>query len=195
MPFLDCMTQVQCGPYLSERGAAMQRVLDFVWNSGEKWQSWLAVIAICVGLVAWAVYHQEALLQYPCEMCIYTRVWLVAMALAALPGLALRKTVWPRRALIAVELILSIGLARVVWQLLGLEYGFGGAGVCSMFPNFPSWAPLDQWFPLLFQVQGPCSATPEVMLGLSMADGLAVVTVCFLAAFALALYGSFRTKR
>jgi disulfide bond formation protein DsbB len=90
-----------------------------------------------------------------------------------------------------LRFILHIGLATVVWELLGLEYGFGGAGACSMFANFPSWAPLDEWLPILFRIQGPCAATPEVLFGLSMADGLAVVTVGFVAAFALALVGSF----
>ena len=148
--------------------------MDFVWRMGSRWQSWVALIVICIGLEAGALYFQEALLTYPCELCIYTRVWLAAIALVALPGLVLRKTIWPMRALLAIELGLTIGLATDVWELLALEYGWAGAGVCSMFPSFPSWAPLDEWLPIMFQVQGPCMATPEVMLGLSMADGLSV---------------------
>lgn len=170
----------------------MARGLDLIWTLGEKWQSWLAVVLISTGLVAGAVYSQQTQMQYPCELCIYTRVWLVAIALVALAGLALRRVLHARRVLIAAELVLSVGLAQVVWELLALEYGFAGAGACSMIANFPSWAPLDEWLPALFQVQGPCAATPEVVLGLSMADGLAVVTVCFIAAFAFALVGSFR---
>lgn len=169
--------------------------MSFLWTLGARWQSWAAVLVICVGLEAGAVYSQQVFLQYPCELCIYTRVWLAAIALVALAGLALRNTVWPKRAVIVTELILSVGLATDVWELLALEYGFGGAGTCSMFPNFPSWAPLDEWLPIMFQVQGPCAATPEVVLGLSMADGLAVVSACFVAAFILSLYGSFRVDR
>jgi disulfide bond formation protein DsbB len=173
----------------------VERTFDFFCKLGERWQSWAALIAICVALEAGALYFQEARLQYPCELCIYTRVWLAAIALVALAGLALRNTRWPMRALLATELGLSVGLASVVWELLGLEYGFGGAGACSMFANFPSWAPLDEWLPMLFRIQGPCAATPEVVLGLSMADGLAVTTVGFLAAFTLALCGSFVRQR
>ena len=99
------------------------------------------------------------------------------------------------RALLAVELGLTIGLATVTWKLMALENGWAGAGVCSMFPNFPSWAPLDEWLPIMFRVQGPCMATPEVMLGLSMADGLSGVTIGFFVALALALCGSFVSAR
>lgn len=173
----------------------MKKAVDFVRTLGARWQSWAALIAICVGLEAGALYYQLALLQYPCELCIYTRVWLAAIALVALPGLLLRKTLWPLRALLVVELGLTIGLATVVWKLLALENGWAGAGACSFFPNFPSWAPLDEWLPVLFQVQGPCAATPKVLLGLSMADALAVVTAGLFTALGLGLWGSFARRR
>ena len=169
----------------------MERVVDFVLTLGTKWLSWAALIVICVGLVAGALYFQEAMRLYPCELCIYTRVWLVAIALAALPGLVLRKTVWPLRAVIVIELGLAFGLGTDVWELLALEFGWAGAGACSIFANFPSWAPLDEWLPMLFQVQGPCAATPEVVFGLSMADGLAVVTVGVFVGLGAGLCGSF----
>ena len=169
----------------------MERVVDFVLTLGTKWQSWAALIVIGVGLVAGALYYQEALMLYPCELCIYTRVWLAAIALVALPGLVLRKTVWSQRAVIVIELGLTFGLGTVVWELLALEYGWAGAGACSFFPNFPSWAPLDEWLPMLFQVQGPCAATPEVAFGLSMAQGLAVVTAGFFVGLGAGLCGSF----
>lgn len=173
----------------------MTRSTGFLFTAGRSWPCWTAVIAICAALEGGAVYFQQVLRQYPCELCIYSRVWLAAIGLVAVVGLLVRRTTWPLRIVIAAELLLSVGLASVVWELLALEYGFGGAGACSMFPNFPSWAPLDQWLPVLFQVQGPCAATPEVLFGLSMADGLAGVTTGFIVAFALALYGTFRPAR
>jgi disulfide bond formation protein DsbB len=152
-----------------------------------RWQAWAAVFLICVGLLGGALYFQEVKQDYPCELCIYTRVWIAAIALVAVAGLALRKTVWPLRLVVAAELILSIGLATVVWKLLGLEYRFGPPGACGLNANFPEWARLDDWLPALFEVQGPCMATPTVLFGLSMADGLAVVSTLFVLSFALAL--------
>ena len=167
--------------------SGLTRILEFLGNLPRRWQAWAAVILISVGLLAGALYFQIAERKYPCELCIYTRVWIAAIALVAVAGLALRKTVWPLRLVIAAELALSIGLATVVWDLLGLEYGFGAPGACGMNPDFWAWAPLDAWLPVLFQVQGPCMATPIVLFGLSMADGLAVITTLFMLSFALAL--------
>ena len=173
----------------------MARLMSFFGALPRRWEAWAAVILICVGLLGGALYFQIAENDYPCELCIYTRVWITAIALAAVAGLVLRNTVWPARAVVAIELVLSIGLANVVYQLIGLEYGFGAIGQCSIYPDFPTWAPLDQWLPVLFQVQGPCAATPEVILGLSMADGLTVIAIAFIVSFALALVGSITTTR
>lgn len=173
----------------------MIRTLVFFGSLLRRWQAWAAVILIPVGLLAAAVYYQKAQFQYPCELCIYARVWLAAIALVGVAGLALRNRVWPIRLLVAAELLLSIGLAIVVWKLLGLEYGFGAPGACSINANFPAWARLDDWLPVLFEVQGPCAATPTVLFGLSMADGLAVVAAGFVATFALALVGEAMSAR
>jgi len=173
----------------------MARVIGFFGTLPRRWQAWAAVIAVSVGLLGGALYYQEFQRDYPCELCVYARVWIAAIALVAVAGLALRKTVWPLRLTVAAELALSVGLATVVWKLLGLEYGFGELGACSMRPNFPSWAQLDAWLPLLFEVQGPCMATPTVLFGLSMADGLAVITTVFLLSFALALVAEPLSRR
>jgi len=170
----------------------LSRLLSLLFGLGSRRASWAAIVAICVALDAAAVWFQVNRLQFPCELCIYTRVWIAAIALVGVAGFFLCRQLWPLRILLVAELGLVLGLAGVVRELLGLEYGFGGPGVCSMFPNFPAWAPLDQWWPTLFSVQGPCAATPKVLFGLSMADGLAGVTVGFVVALGFALAGSFR---
>jgi disulfide bond formation protein DsbB len=170
----------------------MARQFDFVWHLGERWQSWAALLVLCFGLEAGALYYQHALMYYPCELCIYVRVWLAGIALVALAGLFLRKLLWPMRAMLMAGIALSIGLGQVVWKLLALDYGFAESGACSLYARFPQWAPLDQWFPTVFQVQATCGETPEVLFGLSMADGLAGVTVGLIVVLSLALIGSFR---
>lgn len=170
----------------------MNSILNFIWTMGSKWQCWLAVIIVCVGFLTTAVYYQEVLMHYPCELCIYTRVWMVAMALFACVGLAVRKNILLVRVVLAIEILLAIGLTHVSWQLLEIEYGWGGGGACSMVANFPSWARLDDWIPTLFKVQGSCAPTPYVLFKLSMAHGLIGVSVGFLLAFVLGLRGSFK---
>ena len=36
----------------------------------------------------------------------------------------------------------------------------------------PDWFAVDRWFPSLFEVRNLCSFTPEMLLGLSMAESL-----------------------
>lgn len=165
--------------------------MNAVGRLAQRWQSWALVIAICVALEAGAVYYQEALMYFPCELCVYTRVWIAAIALLALLGLLVRKRRWPTRAVLIGEIALCLGLAGVVWKLLALDYGFAEAGACNLYAQFPSWAPLDEWLPVLFRVQATCAETPEVLFGLSMGDGLAAITMAFLAAFGAGLIGSF----
>lgn len=172
----------------------MARLMSALAHLAQRWQSWASVIAICVALEAGAVYYQQALLYFPCELCIYTRVWIAAIALLALVGLAVRMQPWAVRGVLVGQIALSVGLGGVVWKLLALDYGFAGAGACSLYARFPSWAPLDRWLPLLFEVQATCGETPEVLFGLSMADGLAAITVGFLVAFCAALVGSFALR-
>ncbi|WP_075187268.1 disulfide bond formation protein B [Teredinibacter haidensis] len=173
----------------------MEKQFSFIWTLGEKWQAWLAVIVICFGLEAGAVFFQEVLMYYPCELCIYTRVWMTFMVLFAFIGLAVRKRLWPMRVIIIIETGLTVGLMAVVWALLAIEYGWEKNGACSLVANFPTWARLDEWLPTLFMVQDSCGKTPLVIFNLSMADGLAITSTCFLITFLCALYGSFRVRK
>lgn len=168
--------------------------MNAVGRLAQRWQSWAAVIAICVALEAGAVYYQEALMYFPCELCVYTRVWIAAIGLLAVVGLFVRTLRWPVRAVLVGEIALCLGLAGVVWKLLALDYGFADAGACNLYAQFPSWAPLDDWLPMLFRVQATCGETPEVLFGLSMGDGLAAVTLGWLVAFTAGLVGSFADR-
>ncbi|MEO0971497.1 MAG: disulfide bond formation protein B [Pseudomonadota bacterium] len=164
--------------------------MDLVWSLGRRWQSWAALVLLCVALEAGALYYQEALYYFPCELCIYTRVWIAAIGLLGIAGWLVRAVPWAVRAVLIGELALVIGLAGVVWKLLAIDYGFAGDGACNLYAQFPAWAPLDQWLPRLFEVQATCGETPQVLFGVSMADGLAVITVALGAVFVLALVGS-----
>ncbi|WP_018013851.1 disulfide bond formation protein B [Teredinibacter turnerae] len=168
--------------------------MNILLNAAPRLWPWLTVIAVCVGLEAGALYFQEIVGLYPCELCIYTRVWLTGMALVALIGIFVRGFTWPRRLALLALFGLTLALCRTTWKLLGIDYGFGNDGACSLVANFPSWAPLDQWWPMLFMIQDACSATPEVMFGLSMADGLAGVCVGFIACLLLAIVGEFKSR-
>jgi disulfide bond formation protein DsbB len=77
------------------------------------------------------------------------------------------------------------------WYLYQLENGIG-EGSCQFFLGFPEWFALDQWFPFLFEVRNLCGYTPELLFGISMAEGLIAAAVGLLLAAGLALWSLLR---
>lgn len=168
----------------------------FAWqNLQQHWQRnwfWLAIIGVCVALEGGALFYQHVLEIYPCELCIYVRVWIAGIFLLAIAGLLLKRSTLGGLIACTSGLVLSLGLATETYNLMVVEYNWGGGGACSFFPNFPEWAPLDQWIPFLFQVQEVCKATPEIIFGISMADSLAIVSLALIVIFAVSIVGSAR---
>ena len=148
---------------------------------------WGLVFGYCVFLEAGALFYQLVLGYPPCELCIHVRLWLGGLALATLCGIFVSRYRLARMALSLVSLALVAGLASVTWELLGIEYRFGPPGSCAFVIYYPEWLPLDRWWPAMFEVQGSCMATPEVIAGISMADVLAASCIVLFAAFAWAL--------
>ena len=160
-----------------------------------KWWFWGAVLALCLALDGAALFYQHVLDLLPCELCIYTRVWLAALGLLALLAMYACRWPWPRVFLSLTALALAIGLANESWNLIVVEYGIGGGGSCGFVANFPEWAPLDNWFPAVFEVQEFCQATPEILLGISMAEGLAAISLGLILVFGFMTWESFNKAR
>lgn len=160
--------------------------LQSVWR---EWWFWSAIAGLCLALEAGALYYQHVLDYPPCELCIYVRVWLAGIFLICLLALYLRRFKFGALLCALLGLGLSIGLGHETYELLKVEYNFGGGAACRFIANFPTWAPLDKWFPFLFEVRNVCAATPEVIFGISMADALVVVSIVLVVAFALAVLG------
>lgn len=153
---------------------------------------WLALAAVMLALEAGALYFQHVKHYYPCEMCIYVRVWVAALFLLALLALGIKRWRWGRLLASLTGLGLSLGLALETWGLVKVEYGIGGGSSCGFKANFPSWAPLDAWFPSVFEVQDLCQATPLVLGPLSMTHGLILVSAGLVLSLGLALAGCLR---
>lgn len=155
---------------------------------------WGLVAIFNVLLLGSALFYQYALKSYPCELCIYVRVWIVAIALLAVVAMSIKHWRWCRIAVCLAAIALTLGLAVETWNLLVVEYAIGDGGQCSMFANFPSWAPLDKWLPVVFEVQGFCAATPEIIFGITMAHSLVLTCLGLLSVFSVALIGAIKNK-
>lgn len=134
---------------------------------------WLALVLLGLSMEAVALTYQYVLDYLPCVLCIHVRIWVVGLILVALLGLLLRRS-RPLRAMAhALTLVIGIGLLERSWMLLGIEYGFV-EGSCDFETGLPAWFALDQWFPTLFKVWESCGYTPELLFGITMAEGLII---------------------
>jgi disulfide bond formation protein DsbB len=149
---------------------------------------WGFTLLVCIVLLSVALFYQHALKHEPCELCIYTRVWITGIAFIAVLGLIVHRSRWSTAVLLVAMVAMTVGLGLDVRTLLAIDHQWALGGACSFQANFPDWAPLDSWMPPLFEVRTLCQPTPLLPLGIGMADGLAAVCVLFLL---LALYGSY----
>ena len=164
---------------------------------------WSGVFLICIVLEGGALFYQHVLglnedgakvFYQPCELCIYTRVWIALIAIFALVALATVQFKWIRRGLLFIQTVLVLGLCNEVFNLLKVEYQFGDGGSCKFMPNFYSWAPLDEWIPHMFQVREMCQATPKVLGPISMVHGLTLVCFVLLVSFIVSAFQEFKKR-
>ena len=136
---------------------------------------WLVLALLALMLEATALFYQYALNYYPCVLCIHVRIWVMFIFIISLLALKLRQN---RFGLVSMHLLMTVcwaGMLERSYQLLGTERGFV-EGSCSMKSGLPSWFALDEWFPLVFQVQDACGYTPKLFFGITMAEALIVLS-------------------
>lgn len=141
---------------------------------------WLALLVLVLLLEGVALFYQYRLDYWPCVLCIHVRIWLALLGLAALLMLALRRL---RGGALPGHLAtagIGLGLLERAWLLLGTERGFIEDAGCGMDLGLPAWLALDDWLPWLFEVQTSCGYTPELPLGITMAEALLALSAALI---------------
>ncbi|HHI76833.1 MAG TPA: disulfide bond formation protein DsbB [Gammaproteobacteria bacterium] len=135
---------------------------------------WLLLAGTALGLELAALYFQYGLGLDPCVLCVYERTAVAGILLAGLLG-----AVAPRLALLRWA-ALALWAASAAWGLwlalrhVGIQLGELDLS-CSYLADFPTWAPLDAWWPAVFQPTGFCEEILWSFLGLSMPGWMAVI--------------------
>lgn len=143
-----------------------------------------------VGAVVAAVLTQIFMDWQPCVLCVEIRAWMLGAGLlftlaAMVPGGGVR------RAVTALGTFCAIGAAWSGYHLLSIEQGWVQSFSCSPFARFPSWLPLQTWWPTVFQPQAICgdviksfliplSAWPILMAAVQVSYMFYVATKSFL---------------
>ena len=153
---------------------------------------WILLLVLGVVLESIALYYHYVLDEWPCVLCIHIRIWVFGFILIAFFGLFLGRYIAINRTLHIFNSIVMIGFVERSWQVLAVERGWV-FGDCNMDAGLPPWFALDSWFPALFEVQTSCGYTPLIILNISMAEILMLMSAFLLItslALSIASYGS-----
>lgn len=157
----------------------------------QKRASWLLLLLLIVFFELSALYFQHVMLLAPCVMCVYERVAMLGIAIAALIGLIKPSNKWIRwGGLLAWGYTAFRGL-QLALEHVGYQFNPSPFATCDIFPKFPSWAPLNQWAPWMFEPTGDCSKIVWQFLTLSMPQWLVVIFSVNLVILALVLLAQF----
>ncbi len=164
-------------------------LLVFFVRFSRHWLYWAGLMSFAVAMLGVGSYYQHILAYWPCLACIHVRIWVIALFFVALFGLL------GRGSRVAVNLaqlgvvIVGAGLLERAWFLLGTERGFITEG-CDVNLDLPGALPLDKWWPWMFEVWTSCDYTPRLLLGMTMAEALVVLSaLLMLLGAVLALIG------
>jgi len=153
---------------------------------------WLLLGISALGIELCALYFQYIMDLAPCIMCVYQRVAVGAILLAGLIGFA------GSHFLIARVMAYALWGTGAIWGLLiALEHVEmqSNSGslffTCEFIPNFPSWAPLHEWIPSIFEATGDCGDISWQLLSYSMPQWMIVVYGAYTLAFVLILANRF----
>lgn len=153
----------------------IDRVVRFI---GSLWY-WLALAVGAVVVEGIALFYQHVLNEPPCVLCIHARLWVLGILLAGGLGMVLRRHWWGLLVAQSVLIVSLLGLLERSWVGVRVERGTYD-GSCGMDPGFPSWLPLDDWFPNVLQVWTMCGYSPVMPFGLTMVETLTYGSLIFL---------------
>ena len=146
--------------------------------SRSKWY-WAFLLISGIIFEAVALYHQYALDQWPCVLCIHVRIYVVGIIIVSMLALLVRPGSLLSRIFHLLTTVIAIGFVERSWQVLAVERGWVFSD-CTMESGLPDWFALDKWFPALFEVKTSCGYTPYIFMQISMAEILMLTSVCLL---------------
>jgi disulfide bond formation protein DsbB len=155
---------------------------------------WLALFTLGILMEATALLYQYVGGYEPCILCIHVRLWTLCFSLIALLAYFVRniKYSFPVAHLLITLVMLS--LLGTSWELLQTERG-NVMGSCSYFLGMPEWFAVDQWLPAVFEVRASCAGSPELLFGITMAEGLTVFSAIMVVVSAALTISAFAGKR
>lgn len=159
--------------------------LSSIHTFSQRKLAWLLLLAFVILFELCALFFQHVMQLSPCVMCVYERVALLGVGGAAIIGLTCPSNKWVRWTGLALWGYSSLRGLQLALEHVGYQFNPSPFATCDIFPNFPSWAPLNQWVPWMFEPTGDCSKVVWQFLELSMPQWLVVIFSANLIALAI----------
>jgi protein dithiol:quinone oxidoreductase len=149
-------------------------VINFLANLGRQSFAWMLLFLSAFVLESAALYFQYEMGLRPCIMCIYQRTAVFGILFSALVPLINNN--------ILTRLIgyIGVGISAIWGLLIAIEHveiqnANSLFATCEIVPNFPSWAPLHEWIPSVFEATGDCGDINWSFMGFSMPQWMIVI--------------------
>ncbi len=156
--------------------------------------AWLTLAGGALVLELSALFFQYVLDQKPCVLCVYQRAALAGVMLAGIIGAIAPRT--PLRFIALIGWLAAAGKTlALAWEQTQLQLHPPLFATCDFFPKFPSWLPLNRWFPAIFTPSGNCTDRGWTLLNLSMSQWLVGISaVLLIVGIAVAVAQFIRTR-
>lgn len=150
---------------------------------------WIMMLVIGLAMEGIALFYQYGLDYGPCVLCIHIRIFVAALILLSLLALLLHGSRSGRLFSNFGTFLISAGMLERSWKTLGIEQGWIESA-CNMDLGLPGWFAVDSWFPAVFEAWEACGYTPELLFGITMAQGLVAMSASLLVISLLTTLGT-----
>jgi disulfide bond formation protein DsbB len=162
--------------------------VNYLSNITTSQRPWLLLAASALSLELSALFFQYVLDLQPCIMCVYQRLAILAIFSAGTIGTIGHNNIFAR--ILAYALWATGAIWGLIIALEHVEMQDNSGSLffsCEFIPNFPTWAPLHEWIPFLFEATGDCGEISWQFLDYSMPQWMIIVYALYTAVFALVL--------
>lgn len=158
--------------------------------------AWFLLLISTVIFESTALYFQHGLKLQPCSLCIYQRCALFGILFASIIGLFFSKYTIFRFGAIVLWIYSAVSGFLLAYQQARLQFEPTFADSCSLYPDFPTWLPLHEWFPAVFDATGSCAAKLWSFLTIEMSQWMIIIFACYIIVALLVLISQlFSPKR
>jgi len=162
--------------------------VNYLSNITTSQKPWLLLAVSALGLELSALFFQYALGLEPCIMCVYQRLAIIAIIAAGVIGMFGYNNIFARISAYALWGVGSVWGLIIALEHVEMQANSGSLFFsCEFIPNFPTWAPLHEWIPFLFEATGDCGEISWQFLSLSMPQWMVVVYALYTLTLAIVL--------